>query len=184
MKDKLMKLSQEKGFLSLYKLTDVDESYYYLWMMQIHKWLREVHNCYIKIVPEAYTTGINFNWQVLFYDPTDIDCWSDTSTGLYGDNGEFPTYELALEAALLKSLTLFDMKDLEKQIEEFSYTNSTTYSEREAIVIGIKSEVAKEYHTQNMYTEEEVLTIISKLDEFDSMSSSWLSAWFKKNKKK
>jgi len=72
----------------------------------LQKWLREVHNCYIKIVPEAYTTGINFNWQVLFYDPLDVTCWDIKSTGLYGDNGEFPTYELALEAALLKSLTL------------------------------------------------------------------------------
>jgi len=90
------------------------------------------------------------------------------------------------------------MIDLKKQIEEAVNNNfsdgktspigssrrSLYEYNKQSFINGIKSEVAKEYHTQNMYTEEEVLTIISKLGEFDSMSSSWLSAWFKKNKKK
>lgn len=45
--------------------------------------------------------------QVLFYD-TDSecpnDCWTNDSTGMYGDNGEFNTYEDALNFGILKAL--------------------------------------------------------------------------------
>ena len=74
----------------------------------IKQWLRNKHNCHIYIMPEAYKTGINFNWQILFYEVNHDDCWGDKSTGMYGDNGEYPTYELALEAAITKSLTLIE----------------------------------------------------------------------------
>lgn len=74
------------------------------------KWLREVYDCYIVITPEPYIEGINFNWQVLFYDNTSFDCWSDKSTGMYGDNGEHPTHESALELGLFKALLLITNK--------------------------------------------------------------------------
>ena len=70
------------------------------------KWLREVHNCHIHIVPEPHSSGINYNWQVLIYNPNDETCWDKKSTGLYGDNGEYPTYEDALEAGIEMSLKL------------------------------------------------------------------------------
>jgi hypothetical protein len=70
----------------------------------LQKWLRDVHNCYIVITPEPLTVGINFNFQVLFYNPNAMECWDDKSSGMYGDNGEYPTYEESLEAGLQEAL--------------------------------------------------------------------------------
>jgi hypothetical protein len=76
-----------------------------LWQQAID-YLREIHNCHIYIRPEPYTTGINYNWQLLFYNPEDRTCWDKRSTGMYGDNGEYSIYEEALEEALLHALKL------------------------------------------------------------------------------
>ena len=67
----------------------------------LQKWLRDKHNIYVTITQDFYTTGINFLCQVLIYDPTDdYNCTHKLSSGLYGDNHEFPTYEDALEFGL------------------------------------------------------------------------------------
>lgn len=76
----------------------------------LQKWLREVHQAHIDIIPEFYHTGINYNWCVRFYSVMEADCMDSRSTGLYGDNGEYPTYELALEAGLQKALKLITKK--------------------------------------------------------------------------
>lgn len=73
-----------------------------LWEAQ--KYLREKHNCYIQITYEAYKTRVNYLVQVLFYEPNDDDCWSNESTGMYGDNAEFKTYEEALNFGILEAL--------------------------------------------------------------------------------
>lgn len=73
-------------------------------LYQAQKWLREKHNCYIQVTHEAYKTGINYLVQVLFYEPNDDDCWSNKSTGVYGDNAEFNTYEEALNFGILEAL--------------------------------------------------------------------------------
>lgn len=52
------------------------------------------------MTPEAYDDGVNWNVQVLFYDATEDGCWARNSTVMFGDNGEFPTYEDALEFGL------------------------------------------------------------------------------------
>jgi hypothetical protein len=76
-------------------------------LYQAQKWLREKHNCYVQVTHEAYKTGVNNLVQVLFYD-TDSeypnDCWTNDSTGMYGDNSEFNTYEDALNFGILKAL--------------------------------------------------------------------------------
>lgn len=70
------------------------------------RWLREAHNIHVVITEEAYVNGINYLWQVLIYNPTSPDCWDDKSTGMYGDNGEYKTYEEALEAGLREAIKL------------------------------------------------------------------------------
>lgn len=70
------------------------------------RWLREVYNLHVVITEEAYVNGINYLWQVLVYNPKSLDCWDNKSTGLYGDNGEYKTYEEALEAGLQEAIKL------------------------------------------------------------------------------
>lgn len=69
---------------------------------QAFRWFREKHGLYYHIVPEFYTKGINFNWQILWYLPKEK--WTkhviSDGTGLYGDNGEYPTQEKAEQACL------------------------------------------------------------------------------------
>lgn len=73
-------------------------------LYQAQKWLRKKHNCYVQVTYEAYKTGVNYLVQVLFYEPNDDDCWSDKSTGKYGDNAEFDSFEDALSFGILKAL--------------------------------------------------------------------------------
>ena len=77
----------------------------------LQRWLRETHNIFIEITYEFYPDGINYNFQVLTYDSKEkIDYINnDKSTGIYGDNGEYNTYELALEAALQKALSFIEI---------------------------------------------------------------------------
>ena len=75
----------------------------------LQKWLRETHNMFVVVTPEFYIDGINHNVQVLTYDPNkeESDCYDNNKcTGMYGDNGEFETYERALEFGLEKALML------------------------------------------------------------------------------
>lgn len=61
------------------------------------KELREKYDLHVIVTVEAYRTGINYLVQVFEYEKNAIDCWSDNTTGMYGDNAEFKTYEEALE---------------------------------------------------------------------------------------
>ena len=70
-------------------------------------WLRDEHNLHVCIHPEFYTTGINYCVQVLCYAPELEDCENhDKCTFMHGDNGEYPTYEDALEFGLELALNL------------------------------------------------------------------------------
>jgi hypothetical protein len=74
---------------------------------QLQNHLREKYNLHVIVTPEFYKTGINYCVQVLCYDPTQEDFTdNDKSTGLYGDNGEFPRPEKALEFGLQLALNL------------------------------------------------------------------------------
>lgn len=70
------------------------------------RWLRDEHRIHVIVLVEAYKDGVNYLWQMLIYDPLSPDCWSNESSGLYGDNGEYKTHESALEAGLQEALRL------------------------------------------------------------------------------
>lgn len=81
--------------------------YYYLAPVfsQAFKFIREKYNLIHSIQPEYYETGINYCWQITWYLPKEE--WSEyiihDGTGLFGDNGEYATYEKA-EIACLNNL--------------------------------------------------------------------------------
>lgn len=73
---------------------------------QVVNWLDNLgYN--IKITPEYYYEGINWNWQVLWYLPQTQ--WSDRNivdgTMMHGDNGEYSTRLEAITAAIEITLT-------------------------------------------------------------------------------
>lgn len=76
------------------------------YLEEINLYLQGVR-VYIQLSEEFYTTGVNHLWQVLIYDPDNVDSnciLSEGSSGLYGDNGEYETREDALEDAIRYSL--------------------------------------------------------------------------------
>jgi len=79
---------------------------------QVFRWFREKYGLYHHIVPEFYTKGINFNWQILWYLPKEE--WTNhvisDGTALYGDNGEYPTQEQAELACLRKLIQIVKQK--------------------------------------------------------------------------
>ncbi len=80
---------------------------------QLIDWL-DSKNIHISIHPEFYKDGINWNWQVFEYDSNGKEdpisnrysYTTNRSTPMYGDNGEYPTRILALEAAILEAFKL------------------------------------------------------------------------------
>lgn len=90
----------------------------------LQTWL-ESKGMYVSCAPEMYVDGINWNWQVLWYLPQDRWDWIEetddegkeiryprnicTGTGYYGDNGEYPTRHIAIEAALVMALKKLDI---------------------------------------------------------------------------
>ena len=72
---------------------------------QAFRFFRKRYQLYTHFVPEFYSTGINFNWRILWYLPEEeqTDRCVCTGTCLYGDNGEYPTQEKA-DWACLKEL--------------------------------------------------------------------------------
>lgn len=73
-------------------------------------WLDE-HKVVIHIEPDFYREGINWCWQVLFYDPESKtqDLVVD-GTGLYGDNGEYPTRGKAMCCGIVRALELYILR--------------------------------------------------------------------------
>jgi len=79
---------------------------------QAFRFFTEKYGLYHHIVPEFYTKGINFNWQILWYLPKEE--WTNhvisDGTALYGDNGEYPTQEQAELACLRKLIEIVKEK--------------------------------------------------------------------------
>jgi len=75
-------------------------------LANLQNWMRDVLDFHVVITPEFYRDGINYNWQVLIYNVTDKTCYDNRSTGMYGDNGEYPTHEEALDAGLKRALEI------------------------------------------------------------------------------
>lgn len=84
------------------------------------------------------------------------------------------------------------MNDLEKQIEEAAkkeskergYDEEAEYCIYRGFLSGAKSEAAKNYWQQRMYSNLDIANMIAALGEWDTLSSRWLVKWFKINKKK
>jgi hypothetical protein len=78
------------------------------------QWFREEHEKSINIHAEYYRDGMNWLWQIMWVLPENE--WEEHNitdgTGTYGDNHEYPTYEEALEAALLKACELIKTKTI------------------------------------------------------------------------
>ena len=80
----------------------------------LQKWLRETHNIDVVITPERYTDGVNYLVQAQKWDLT-TDHASNPNFVIKGsywfnDNGEYPTYETALEKGLIEALKLNKIK--------------------------------------------------------------------------
>ena len=75
----------------------------------IEKYFRD-NNIYIHKYIEFYPNGINHLWAVLEYQKADdvYGCYTKRSTGLHGDNNEFPTYEIAIATAILTATEIRD----------------------------------------------------------------------------
>ena len=75
---------------------------------QALSFFRKKYGLYTHIAPEFYTTQINFNWQILWYIPKQL--WTrfrvSGGTFMYGDNGEYPTYEEAEIACIKKMIEI------------------------------------------------------------------------------
>lgn len=83
---------------------------------QVFEWFREEFGLYHTIIPEFYTGGINFNWQLRWYLPKEK--WTEyvisDGTYWYGDNGEFPTQRDAELGCLQKLIELANGKESNK----------------------------------------------------------------------
>lgn len=62
----------------------------------------ETRGMYTNIGPEFYKDGINWLWQILWYLPEEEQSEHDIYDGsyFYGDNGEYPTRQLAIKASV------------------------------------------------------------------------------------
>ena len=73
------------------------------------------NNLNIRILPEYYYNGINWNWQVLWHKPTKHEhdgIWMAQcdGTALYGDNHEYPTRTEAETEAFEKAFEILETK--------------------------------------------------------------------------
>ena len=59
------------------------------------KEVEKKYNVYISIIPELYKDGVNWNWQILWYEKGKIE-----GTYMFGDNNEHPSRENAEKAAI------------------------------------------------------------------------------------
>lgn len=103
MKEELVTLSREKGFMSRDNLTTVNDEYCYLWMCELQKWLREKHNLHICIepkwsyedLPDRYSQPKEYYGYVVGDDDFNEDEQVDIP---------FKSYEDCLEDALIVAL--------------------------------------------------------------------------------
>ena len=79
----------------------------------VQKFLRNYYDCYVTVTEEPFIDGINHLVQIFFFDRNNGD-WSDLSTGQYGDNAEFDSYEEALEFGLQKAIEIILMEKINR----------------------------------------------------------------------
>lgn len=83
-------------------------------LSQLHRWLREVQFIHVRVWPEYYKNGFNWNMQVTWWlgDIEGGDEMDDypfyNGTFSYGDNGQFKSYEHALENGLIIGMKMME----------------------------------------------------------------------------
>lgn len=84
----------------------------------------EQYDIHISINQEFYKDGTNNLWQVFWRltKPTSDSLYS--GTGGYGDNGEYPTFNMALEDAFICCMELLEYKLTTGKLLESDYYNS------------------------------------------------------------
>lgn len=106
MKQEIIKLAKEKGFeseatrnIDILKSTDL---FYYLYLCEIQKWLRESNKFHITIdsLCNSEDNLENFYWM---YDIKDTSIFFIEGSGV-----DFKTYEEALEKGCFEALKLID----------------------------------------------------------------------------
>lgn len=120
MKEQLINLSREKGFMSRDSLVTVYDSYYPLWMCELQKWTREVHYIYITVVKQTLGSDEwGFAYEISYLPKEFEDAKRRCPHFINIDSfhgggasyaGAWDTYEEALENGLLKALNLIQTK--------------------------------------------------------------------------
>lgn len=69
MKEELVTLSREKGFMSEGNLIVVYDEYYYLWMCELQKWLRDNHSLNVEVYATTVSTSnsTGYRWTYLVH---------------------------------------------------------------------------------------------------------------------
>lgn len=93
----LVKLASNKGFISRNNLIKVNNDYYYLWLCELQKWLREKHNIIVYLSPVLPDVK---EWGILIFQVKSIESLDDFRF--------YKTYKLALEKGLQKALKLIE----------------------------------------------------------------------------
>ena len=100
--NKLIKQSADKGFVSRDYIVEVNEDYYYLWMCELQKWLREEHNIYIQPSLEMIVLDSPVYVVSIFIKNDKSEFGITRMSYTTG----FRSYEDALEAGLYQGLKL------------------------------------------------------------------------------
>ena len=94
------------------KEDSLDEDVPYLAPTQalLQRWLRGEHNIVVVLIPERYSDRVNYLIQAqkwyLSVDPSTSPNFIVEGGGWFNDNGDYPTYERALEKGLQEALKL------------------------------------------------------------------------------
>jgi len=143
---------------------------------QLQTWL-ESNGMFISIAPEFYQDGINWNFQVLWYEPKEDWEWIEvpddegrlikfprnivTGTGWYGDNGEHPTRHLAIEAALYLALMKLDILFRHNSIDKLAKLYKMKQNDLLILIRPFSAELG-DWGFNNLTTEQ-LEIIVSKL---------------------
>lgn len=78
----------------------------------LQKWLRDEHNTHINIYPHVYPSGLNWLVQAIKWDISmPENGFIKDGSYEFGDNGEYKTYEEALEKGLFEALKVTNEKE-------------------------------------------------------------------------
>ena len=103
MKEQLINLSKKVGFISVDNLIKVNDSYYYLWMCELQKWLMESHNIYA-IPDSTFTMALKTN--IGFYSNVftpNLNSSTVCFKTIYYSESFYYHFEEALEEGLYKA---------------------------------------------------------------------------------